>query len=157
MGCNSAVNGSVGHFADPGMPAVHAFAIERQAEVALSVDGNQTATTVFQIDGQEMKTTLLSYFLNTLKAMKAESYTDQPVATNAIPVFNATFTQNRAGFETVSVSIYPFDSNFDQVVVNDDATMLVNKRDVENLQTYFDELVATQATATPEVTATPAP
>lgn len=131
--------------------------ITSAVESTTDSDGNQTATTVYQMDGQEIKTALLSYFINTLKAISAESYTDQPVATNAIPVFNATFTQNRAGFETVAVSIYPFDSNFDQVVVNDDATMLVNKRDVENLQTYFDELVATQATATPEATATPAP
>ena len=35
--------------------------------------------------------------------------------------------------------------------------MLVNKRDVEQLITYFDGLVATEATATPEVTETPTP
>jgi len=75
----------------------------------------------------------------------------------AQPLLTATFSQNRAGFESIPVAFYAYDESFDQVVVNGDATMLVNKRDVSNLQTYFDQMVGTEAIATPEIAATTAP
>jgi len=131
--------------------------VTTSTETSTSTDGDVTTTVVYQIDGKELKSTLFSFFVNTLNSIKAEAYTDQPVAADAEPILDATFTQNRTGFETVTVAFYPYDGSFDQAVVNGDSTMLVNKRDVDDLQSYFDELVATEPTATPEATATPAP
>lgn len=126
-------------------------------QTSTSKDGNVTTTVVYQIDGKELKSTLFSMFINDLNEIKAEGYTDKPVADGATPLLTAKLTQNRTGFETVDVAFYTYDENFDQALVNGDATMLVNKRDVEQLITYFDGLVATEATPTPEVTATPTP
>lgn len=122
-----------------------------------SQSGDQTTQIVYQVDGKDMKTSLFSFFANTLKAIKAEAYTDTPVVDGAQPLLTATFSQNRAGFESIPVAFYAYDESFDQVVVNGDATMLINKRDVSNLQTYFDQMVGTEATATPEIAATTAP
>ena len=126
-------------------------------QTSTSKDGDVTTTVVYQIDGKELKSTLFSMFINDLNEIKAEGYTDKPVADGATPLLTAKLTQNRTGFETVDVAFYTYDENFDQALVNGDATMLVNKRDVEQLITYFDGLVATEATPTPEVTATPTP
>ena len=78
------------------------------------------------------------------------------MATDAQPAFQAVFTQSRAGFETLRVAFYPYDASFMQAAVGTDTTMLVNKRDVANLQTYLDGLVAAEPTATPAVTQAPA-
>ncbi len=126
-------------------------------QTSTSKDGDVTTTVVYQIDGKELKSTLFSMFINDLNEIKAEGYTDKPVADGASPLLTAKLTQNRTGFETVDVAFYTYDENFDQALVNGDTTMLVNKRDVEQLITYFDGLVATEATPTPEVTATPTP
>ena len=127
----------------------------KQSETASS--GDLTTTTAYQLDGKAMKTTQFTLFVNVLKAIKAESYTDQAVAQGAQPILSATFTQSRPGFETITAAYYPYDENFDQAVVNGNETMLVNKRDVENLQTYFDGMVAAEPTATPEATVTAIP
>ena len=76
-------------------------------------------------------------------------------ATDAQPAFQAVFTQNRPGFETLRVAFYPYDASFMQAAVGTDTTMLVNKRDVANLQTYLDGLVAAEPTATPAASAAP--
>lgn len=131
--------------------------ITSTTETTTSEDGDVTITTNYQLDSKELKSSLFSLFVNNLNAIGAEAYTDTPVAEGTQPLLSAAFTQARTGFETINVAFYPYDDNFDQAVVDGDSTMLVNKRDVENLQTYFDELVATEPTATPEVTATPAP
>ncbi|MCE5343598.1 MAG: DUF4340 domain-containing protein [Eubacteriales bacterium] len=127
------------------------------AETTTSASGTATTKTVYQLDGKELKSTLFSLFVNKLKGIKAEAYTDQTVAESAAPLFSATFTQDRPGFETVSTAFYAYDASFDQAVTNGDATMLVNKRDVDTLKSYFDGLVATEPTPTPEATATPEP
>ena len=101
-------------------------------------NGNPTQKTTYLLDGKAMQTTQVTLFINNLKAFKAESTTDTPVAEGTEPLLKVVFTQNRPGFETITAAYYPYDANFDQAVVNGDATMLVNKRDVENLQTYFD-------------------
>lgn len=126
--------------------------IEAATTTATGTDGTTTPQTTYRLDGQEMKTTQFTLFVNNLKALKAESYTDTPVADGVQPILFATFTQSRPGFETVTAAYYPYDENFDQAVVNGDATMLVNKRDVEKLQTYFDAMVAATPTATPTAT-----
>lgn len=117
-------------------------------------NGDLTTKTVYMLDGKAMNTTQFTLFVNNLKAVKAETYTDQPVAQNAEPILSVTFTQARSGFETIAAAYYPYDQNFDQAVVNGDATMLVNRRDVDKLQTYFDAMVATEPTATPAATVT---
>ena len=126
-------------------------------QTSTAENGDVTTTVVYQIDGKELKSSLFSLFINNLNEIKAENYTDKPVADGATPLITAKLTQNRTGFETVDVAFYAYDENFDQAQVNGDETMLVNKRDVEQLITYFDGLVATEATATPEVTETPTP
>ena len=129
--------------------------IVASAETETAASGEQTVKTVYRMDGQELKTSAFSLFINNLKAIKAEAYTDQPVAQGATPTFTATFTQSRPGFETITVAFYAYDGSFEQALVNGDATMLVNKRDVSHLQTYFDELAAVAPTATPDATQTP--
>ena len=126
--------------------------IEAATTMATGTDGTAAPQTTYRLNGQEMKTTQFTLFVNNLKALKAESYTDTPVAEGAQPILLATFTQSRPGSETVTAAYYPYDENFDQAVVNGDATMLVNKRDVEKLQTYFDGMVAVPPTATPTAT-----
>ena len=118
-------------------------------------DGTPTVKTVYQVDGPALKTGALNLLVGSLKAIKAEGYTDQPVATDAQPAFQAVFTQSRAGFETLRVAFYPYDASFMQAAVGTDTTMLVNKRDVANLQTYLDGLVAAEPTATPAASAAP--
>ncbi len=130
--------------------------VTAEAVTATDKDGAQTVKTVYRIDGKDIKTSAFSLLIGHLKTIKAEQYTDQPVATNEAPVFRATFTQSRAGFETFSVAFYPYDANFMQAEVNGDASMLVNKKDVASLQTYLDGLVAVEPTATPSDTAAPA-
>lgn len=130
--------------------------VTSSTQVVTAENGDQTTQVVYQVDGQEMKSTLFNLFVNYLKDIQAETYTDKPVATDAEPVLSVTFTQNRPGFETVTAAYYPYDENFDQAVVNGDATMLVNKRDVANMQSYFDGMVGTAPTATPQPEATPA-
>lgn len=132
-------------------------AITTSTASVTSQSGDQTTQIVYQVDGKDMKTSLFSFFVNTLNAIKAEAYTAKPVADGTQPLFSATFSQNRTGFESVSMAFYPYDESFDQAVVGGDATMLVNKRDVSNLQTYFDQMVASEATATPAIAATTAP
>ena len=129
--------------------------IVASAETETAASGEQTVKTVYRMDGQELKTSAFSLFINNLKAIKAEAYTDQPVAQGATPTFTATFTQSRPGFETITVAFYPYDGSFEQALVNGDATMLVNKRDVSHMQTYFDELAAVAPTATPDATQAP--
>ncbi len=132
--------------------------VTAQAVTEAASDGTQTVKTVYRIDGKDVKPAAFNLLVSNLKAIKAEGYTDKPVATNAAPVFHATFTQSRAGFETLDVAFYPYDASFLQAVTNGDSTMLVNKQDVARLQTYMDGLVAAETTATPEPgqTATPA-
>ena len=122
-----------------------------------SQSGDQNTQIVYLVDGKSMKTSLFNYFVNSLKGIKAEAYTDKPVAEGIQPLLSATFSQNRSGFESVPIAFYPYDESFDQVVVGSDASKLVNKCDVSKLQTYFDQMVATEATATPSATATIAP
>lgn len=119
-------------------------------------DGTPTIKTVYQVDGQALKTGAFNLLVGSLKTIKAEGYTDQPVAADAQPAFQAVFTQSRAGFETLRVAFYPYDASFMQAAVGTDTTMLVNKRDVANLQTYLDRLVAAEPTATPAATQAPA-
>ncbi len=119
--------------------------------------GEQTVKTVYLMDGKELQPATFSLLVNSLTALKAEAYTDTPVAEGAVPTFTATFTQSRAGFESLSVAFYPYDGSFEQAVVNGDATMLVNKRDVAALQSYFDGLVVVAPTATPTAAPTAAP
>lgn len=126
--------------------------VEAVTATTTGSDGTAATQTTYRLNGQEMKTTQFTLFVNNLKALKAESYTDTPVADGAQPILLATFTQSRPGFETVTAAYYPYDENFDQAVVNGDATMLINKRDVEELQTYFDAMVAVTPTATPTAT-----
>ncbi len=131
--------------------------ITASTKTSTSSSGDLTSTIVYQIDGKELKSTLVSLFVNDLNEIKAEAYTDKPAAQDATPQMIGKFTQNRTGFETINVAFYAYDENFDQAVVNGDSTMLVNKRDMETLKTYFDQMVPTEATPTPEVTNTPAP
>ena len=130
--------------------------VTSSTQVVTAQNGDQTTQVVYQVDGQEMKSTLFNLFVNYLKAIQTETYTDKPVATDAKPILSVAFTQNRPGFETVTAAYYPYDESFDQAVVNGDASMLVNKRDVANLQSYFDGMVGTAPTATPQPEATPA-
>ena len=131
--------------------------ITSTTESVTGQNGEATTQVVYQVDGKPLKTTLFSLFVNQLKAIKAENTTETPVSEGTAPILSVTFTQNRAGFESVTAAYYPYDENFDQAVVNGNATMLVNKRDVTDLQSYFDQLVGTEATPTPDPAATAAP
>lgn len=131
--------------------------VAASAVTETAASGEQTVKTVYLMDGKELQPAAFSLLVNSLKALKAEAYADTPVADGAAPTFSATFTQSRTGFESLTVAFYPYDGSFEQAVVNGDATMLVNKRDVAALQSYFDGLVAVEPTATPTAAPTAAP
>ena len=92
-------------------------------QTSTAENGDVTTTVVYQIDGKELKSSLFSLFINNLNEIKAENYTDKPVADGATPLITAKLTQNRTGFETVDVAFYAYDENFDQAQVNGDETM----------------------------------
>ena len=118
-------------------------------------DGGTDTSTAYTLDGGELSAASFSGLFNDLFGLSAEAFTDQPVAADAQAAFTAVIHTNRPGFETLTLELFPYDGSFCQARFENDASRLVNKRDVEALLETFAALA--QADLTPEPTATPEP
>ena len=99
-------------------------------ERSKSDDGDETA--VYKADGKEITADLFNDFYASIQSIYAEDFTDKEVSAEDAPIV-VTFHTTRAGFETVTLRLAPYDRNF--YVAENGA--LVNLRDAEKIIRTF--------------------
>jgi hypothetical protein len=98
-----------------------------------SDDDKQTA--VYKVDGTQITAEEFNEFYASIQSIYAEDFTDKEVSVKDAPIA-VTFHTTRAGFETITLRLAPYDRNF---YVSQDGA-LVNIRDAEKIIRTFETI-----------------
>ena len=98
-----------------------------------SDDGKESA--VYKVDGAEITADKFNDFYGSIQSIYAEDFTDKEAFADDAPIV-VTFHTSRAGFETVTLRLAPYDRNF---YVSQDGA-LVSIRDAEKIIRTFETI-----------------
>lgn len=90
-------------------------------------------TAVYKADGTEITSDVFDDFYASIQSIYAEDFTEEDVFVDDAPI-DVTFHTSRAGFETITLRLAPYDQNY--YVAENGA--LVNKRDAEKIIRTFE-------------------
>lgn len=120
----------------------HTIDLSRETTVEESDDedeeATETTTVTYSLDGTEIDSSTFSTFYNKIINMTAQERLTEDYTPESDPSY--VFTFNETDGQTVIVNYYEYDSSFYAAVV-DDKVYLVNKMNLKDLDTAYEELL----------------